>query len=325
MDINSAKPQILVVDDDPTNIIILADILEETYDLLVATDGATAIALAETHDLDLILLDVMMPGLTGYEVCRHLKTLEKTADIPVIFVTGLGEDDAEMQGLSAGAVDYLSKPINPSIVERRISNHIELKRARDRLSQLAMIDALTGLRNRRALDQALELECQRFRRARAGTLSVILIDIDHFKRFNDTYGHPAGDACLRQVGMVIRNTVQRASDVAARYGGEEFAAVLAETPYQGAITVAEQIRTGIERLALPHAGSPTAGIVTASLGVVTVDAGSEVSPGILIAAADTLLYGAKNQGRNRVVAAHFPNEFPPDLLEKLPELGAERR
>ena len=318
MTTENTKGLILIVDDEPTNIELMVGILEDNYELLVATDGESAIDLATKNKPDLILLDVMMPGLDGYEVCDRLKQSRDTADIPVIFITGLGEDTAQIKGLAAGAVDYVSKPINPAIVVRRVANHLELKRAHDRLSQLALLDGLTGLSNRRCFDQALELECQRLRRAATGHLSLILIDIDHFKRFNDTYGHPAGDSCLKQVARAILSNIRRANDFAGRYGGEEFVCILPETPADGALALAEQIRGGIEDMALPHAGSTTASIVTASLGVVTVEAGMELAPGILVAAADTLLYGAKNQGRNRVVSASFPNEFPESFLDTMP-------
>ena len=319
------KALILIVDDEPTNIELLVGLLEDDYELLVATDGAGAIELALDNQPDLILLDVMMPGMDGYEVCDNLKRAEETADIPVVFITGLGEDMAEIRGLAAGAVDYVSKPINPHILVRRVANHIQLKQARDRLSAMALLDGLTGLCNRRSFDRALDQECQRLRRAPGGFLSLILLDIDYFKRFNDSYGHPAGDACLKAVAQVILGTLRRSIDIAARYGGEEFVCILPETPCHGAIMVAEQIRAGIQGLGIPHVKSEAARVATASLGVVTVEAGMEVVPGVLVSAADTLLYGAKNQGRNRVIAANFPNEFPDSFLETLPAFRAMGR
>ncbi len=309
---------ILIVDDDPINIELLIGILEDDYELLIATSGESAIEIAIENHPDLILLDVMMPGMNGYEVCDRLKQYPDTAGSLVIFITGLGEDDAQIRGLAAGAVDYVSKPINPAIVARRVANHIELKRARDRLTRLALLDGLTGLSNRRSFDRALDLECQRLRRASLGHLSLILLDIDYFKLFNDTYGHHAGDVCLKRVADAIMANIRRANDFAGRYGGEEFVCILPETSCESALRLAERIRTGILEMALPHAGSKTASIVTASFGVVTVEAGMDVAPGVLVAAADTLLYGAKNQGRNRVIAANFPNEFPRSFFDTQP-------
>lgn len=296
------RPAILVVDDETINIELLADLLEDDYDVSFATGGEQALALAASDRPDLILLDVLMPGMDGYDVCARLKEDAVTAGIPVIFVTALGDTEAETRGLDLGAVDYVTKPISPAIVRARIRNHIELKRARDTLARLATTDGLTGLANRRSFDERLATEHRRLARSGA-ELSLILLDIDHFKLFNDTYGHLAGDDCLRQVGRALQGVVRRSADQAARYGGEEFACIFPETDATGVRAIAEQIRAAISGLEIPHAASRTAGHVTASLGVVTVACGPDQSVTEIVKAADAGLYRAKEAGRNQVAAA----------------------
>ena len=310
--------RILIVDDEPVNIEVLVDVLEDDYDLLIATDGRSGIALATGERPDLILLDVMMPGLNGYQVCDHLKGQPETADIPIIFITGLGEDRSELRGLAAGAADYITKPINPNVVFRRVANQIELKRARDRQVRLALLDDASGLGSRRAFDRMLYLECRRLRRAPGGSLSLVLIEVDHFVSFNDRYGHPAGDDCLKRVGEVILSSLHRANDIAARYGGESFACILPETPAPGALTLAETIRSAVAGLAIAHAGSTTAPTVTASLGVVTAGAGIEIGSSALVAAAADRMHRATSEGCNRVAGGLYPDEFGDSFLSALP-------
>ncbi|MET0238255.1 MAG: response regulator, partial [Sphingobium sp.] len=189
---------ILIVDDEISNIEIMNATLEESYEICFATSGEQALETARSILPDLILLDVLMPGLNGFDVCRALKQDKLLADVPVIFTTGLGDTEDEVRGLSLGAIDYVTKPIQPVILRARVNNHIELKRLRDQLAEMAVTDALTGLSNRRRLEQALMTETNRL--ARTGEwLSVIMLDIDFFKQFNDTYGHPAGDRCIAMV------------------------------------------------------------------------------------------------------------------------------
>jgi diguanylate cyclase (GGDEF)-like protein len=295
------RATILLVDDEAMNIEVLAALLAAEYDVVFATDGPRALALAETMLPDLILLDVMMPGMSGYEVCTRLKGNTKTAEIPVIFATILGDRDAETRGLELGAVDYVTKPINPPTVRVRVRNHVELKRGRDELRRLATTDTLTSLANRRCFDDRLRAECERQYRSHS-LLSLVFIDVDHFKAFNDTYGHPAGDACLRQIGAVLAASMRRSTDLAARYGGEEFTCILPVTDRTGALDVAERIAAEIARLGLPHTGSPVSPHVTASQGVITAPALEKVTAAQLVRAADQCLYRAKGEGRNRIVA-----------------------
>lgn len=190
----TAKPVILVVDDEITNIEIVSAALEDEYEISLALSGDQALEIAHLSNPDLILLDVVMPGLDGYEVCRRLKQDSLMADVPVIFTTSMDGAEAEVRGLSAGAIDYVTKPFQPVALRQRIGNHVQMKRARDELSELAMHDPLTGLANRRLLEQRLHSELAQQRDG--GELALLLLDIDYFKRFNDTYGHPAGDHCL---------------------------------------------------------------------------------------------------------------------------------
>jgi diguanylate cyclase (GGDEF)-like protein len=294
--------RILVVDDDRANIEVLSVVLGSGYELFFATRGAEAIEIARAALPDLVLLDVMMPEMNGYELCARLRTDPMTASIPVIFITGLGDVDAEIRGLEVGAVDYVTKPISPPLVRLRVRNQLELKRARDTLERLAETDGLTGLANRRAFDRVLEIEFRRLHRSGA-PLSLILLDVDHFKLFNDQYGHVAGDDCLRSIAGIIGSAITRAADVAARYGGEEFGVVLPETPHDGAVLVAERIRRAIVDACIPHETSPVASVVTASLEVVSVACAGFGAPPEVIAIADEQLYRAKSMGRNQIAGS----------------------
>lgn len=295
------QQRILVVDDELSNIEVLADIFDDDYEILFATEGGAALEIAATAQPDVILLDVMMPGMDGHETCRRLKMDRQTAGIPVIFITGLGDVAAETKGLELGAMDYVTKPFSPAVVKIRVRNQIELKCAREQLTKLASTDGLTGLANRRRFDEVLAKEYARHTRS-GGELSLILLDVDHFKAYNDTYGHVSGDNCLRQIAGMIDRSVIRANDLAARYGGEEFVCVLPETDQKGALATAERIRQGIIALAIPHSASSAASHVTVSLGVVTARCFAEKSPLNLVAQADEQLYKAKSTGRNRVEA-----------------------
>ncbi len=241
----------------------------------------------------------MLPDLDGYAVCSELKGDPTTAEIPVIFVTALSDPRSEARGLEIGAVDYISKPFSPAIVRARVRNHLEIKRSRALLQKLAVTDSLTGLYNRRHFDQAIEYEAHRHLR-RELPLSLVLLDVDHFKRYNDFYGHPAGDDCLRRVAAAIASALKRPADVAARIGGEEFACLLPETDQVGALAVAELIREAISALAIPHASSEVSDIVTASLGVASLAGSDQSGAARLCQLADTNLYRAKGNGRNRV-------------------------
>ncbi|MFC1750099.1 diguanylate cyclase [Pseudomonadota bacterium] len=295
---DQAPPSILIVDDDPTSIKVLAKILQPECHVHFTTHGDKAVSMAEKQQPDLILLDVIMPDLDGYAVCRMLKQNKITADIPVMFVTAKGEEQYEAIGFEAGGVDYLSKPVKPFLLRARIRTHIELKRKRDLLRTLTTLDALTGIANRRRMDEVMAYEWHRAIRQNRSTLSCIMIDVDYFKHFNDSYGHWAGDECLRKIATKVKDTLTRKTDLVARYGGEEFICILPETDPEGAIKLAEKLRTAVVSLSIPHAGIEIAEYVTISLGVATIIPTNSIQPHVLIETADKQLYRAKQSGRN---------------------------
>jgi diguanylate cyclase (GGDEF)-like protein len=296
------KPLVLVVEDDATIQAMLRAVLVEECEVQCVGRGAEALNFAGISDPDLILLDVGLPDMDGLEVCRQLKAMPRLAPVPVIFLTSQSSPDAEVEGLTAGGIDYITKPVNPPILKARVHNHIELKRSRDALERMARLDGLTGLANRRTFDDMMAREWRRL--ARVGhPLSVIMMDVDNFKQFNDTYGHAEGDVCLQQVARAAAGALQRPADVVARYGGEEFIALLPDTTLVGAIAVAEAIRAAVSGLKIPHAGSTCADHVTLSLGVASAVPQPDGVPKPLIEAADEQLYAAKSAGRNRVMAA----------------------
>ena len=294
----SVPPKILIVDDDPANIDLLAAILEEDGEILFATSGKAALAMAESERPDIVLLDVVMPDLDGYEVCRRLKDNPATAQIPVIFITALDQETEEEAGLAAGAVDYVAKPISAAITRARVRTHMELKRHRDHLAELAYLDGLTGVANRRRFDEYAGLEWRRARR-HGRPVSVLMVDVDEFKHLNDRYGHQAGDACLQEVAAVLGRLVNRPADLLARYGGEEFVCILPETPADGALALAERMRAAVEELGIVHEGA-AAGRVTVSIGLATAVVVAATSLEDTLAVADRNLYRAKAAGRNRV-------------------------
>lgn len=295
-----AKPLILIVDDTPTNIQVLAENLIKDYRVKVAASGEAALAaIARQGPPDLILLDVMMPQMDGYEVCRRLKNNPDTATIPVIFVTAMNGGRNEEHGLNLGAMDYITKPFYLPVVKARIRNHIRLKQMTDMLESMAWIDGLTGISNRRQFDQTLENEWKRAQRNRL-PLTVIMVDIDYFKAYNDAYGHGKGDECLKLVANLLRSTVSRPGDLVARYGGEEFVILLPETDVEGAGRISEQLREGVESERISHADSTAARWVTISVGFASHVPEAEQSSSILVNQADRMLYQAKENGRNQV-------------------------
>ncbi|AWJ90840.1 diguanylate cyclase response regulator [Azospirillum baldaniorum] len=294
-----ARSKILVVDDIPSNVHVLSRILKDDHDIYFATDGAKALELAQSRLPDLVLLDIMMPGMDGYEVCSRLKTDPITRDIPVIFISAKSEVEDETYGLEVGAIDFISKPISPPIVKARVRNHLLLKRQTDLLRTLSFADGLTGIANRRRFDEVLLREWRRCGRVQL-PLSLIMLDVDQFKPYNDHYGHQAGDECLRAVAQLLAEQMMRPGDLIARYGGEEFVCLLPETDEGGAVQVAERLRETVADRRLPHAVSHVADHVTISLGVATARPTLDDTPDRLTQLADGLLYEAKRAGRNRV-------------------------
>lgn len=300
MDATAEVPVVLVVDDVPTNVKILADALRAEYRVRVATNGNDALRATQSEPVpDLVMLDVMMPEMDGYEVCRQIRKNAKTQRIPIIFVTARNADYDEEYGFSIGANDYICKPYSLLVVRARVRNQIQLKRQADQLEALSHIDALTQIPNRRRFDEVIETEWRRAFRLQQ-PLAVLMIDIDHFKQYNDHYGHGAGDDALRSVAATLNGGVVRPADLVARYGGEEFVVILPETRGDVAAAIAEKLRERVFSLAITHEYSSAAARMTISVGVAALVPGEQSSAQQLLEMADKMLYMSKEGGRNRV-------------------------
>jgi len=296
---NTPKPHVLVVEDDSAIRTVIAALLSANYDVTAVGTGGEGLAAAAKSTPDLVLLDVGLPDMDGFEVCRRMKEQnERSSAIPVIFLTGHASAADEVEGFKAGGIDYVAKPVKPEVLLARVKNHVELKRKSDALEKLARLDGLTGLPNRRTFDAAANREWRRLART-CEPLAVILLDVDHFKQYNDTYGHGAGDDCLRKVANAAEAALQRPADMIARYGGEEFVALLPTTKLDGAMAVAEAIREAVASLGIAHSKSSAGDHVTVSLGVASMVPLAEQSITLLLEAADTQLYAAKGGGRNQ--------------------------
>lgn len=294
------RQRILIVDDEKFNRQILSELLLPNYDVFLAKDGVQAIASANATPLpDLILLDVIMPDMDGYEVLRRLRIDERTCDIPVIFVTGMCEEEDETKGLDMGAVDYIFKPFRSAVVRARVRNHMNYIWQRKQLEIDAFIDGLTGIPNRRRFDQVMDVERNRANR-RGQPLSVAMLDVDYFKQYNDAYGHGAGDDVLRQIAKVILQIINRSGELVARYGGEEFIMLLPETGREGAIRVAERIRLAVESLKITHEQSSVSPFVTISAGGISLVPSINATTTEILELADKQLYLAKRAGRNLI-------------------------
>ena len=298
------KPRILVIDDERFNLNTLHGLLRDDYRIMVATSAELGLKAAIAGRPDLILLDITMPGMDGYEACRLLKEDPLTQGIPVIFITALNDAADETRGLELGAVDYITKPFNLSVVRARVRTQVRLKQQSDLLETYAFMDGLTGLANRRAFDDKSALEWRHCLRS-GQPLSTILLDVDHFKAYNDSYGHAAGDECLRSVARALGSQVGRANDFLARYGGEEFVLILPGADHASALEVGECLRTAVQKMGLSHRASRVADHVTISVGVSTAVPWPDLHLSSLLEAADQALYAAKSGGRNGVKGAEL--------------------
>lgn len=293
------QQKVLVADDDALNREVLCALLQSEYTVLLARDGTEALEHAARHVPDLILLDVMMPDMSGFDVLRRLRAAPQTEHISTIFISGLNRPEDEAAGLQVGASDYIGKPFNATVVLARVALHLQLVRQRRLLERLAHVDALTELANRRRFDDVYDLEWQRARR-NGRPLSLALLDLDSFKQFNDLYGHPAGDRALRAVARLASIHMRRPADLAARYGGEELVLLMPETDAAQAQCIVEALREAVAGLQIAHAAS-AASVMTASIGGATLDPSLPESSAALFEAADVQLYRAKQGGRNRVM------------------------
>ncbi len=304
LDSSHGKPKLLVVDDQPVNIQVMHQVFAQDYQVFMATSGAQALALCQNNPPDLVLLDVVMPGMDGFEVCTQLKSSESTCNIPVIFVTAHTDDAQETRGLGLGAVDFIAKPVNPAVVRARVKTHLTLKFQSDLLRKLVFLDGLSGVFNRRYFDQQLGVEWARASRSHA-PLSLVMLDVDFFKLFNDRYGHQAGDDCLRLIAITLKACLKRPADLVARYGGEEFACILPETSFEDAMGLAVELEHKVRGLRIPHEDSRIGNVITVSVGLATRTLDSQGDPVSLMRLADAQLYTAKQTGRGRVCGARL--------------------
>ncbi len=300
--------RIMIVDDNEDMLTIYRRVLKnEGFEVHTATSGDECLEQLATVRPDIFLLDVMLPDCNGIDLVKQIKSQPAFANSFVVLLSGLITDSSsKITGLEAGALDYLARPISNKELVARMKSLVSILNFQESLENiskgfetLSITDGLTGISNRRHFDQVLSLEFSRH--ARSGKeLSLIMLDIDHFKLFNDHYGHVQGDKCLQQISQVLNAGATRPSDLIARYGGEEFVCILPETGLQGALRIAEKIRNGIGELHIPHAWSEVTPYVTASLGVVSLNGNALVTVSEIIALADELMYRAKSRGRNRI-------------------------
>jgi len=299
--LNNGKNRLLLVDDSKLSLLALVYILQTDYIIHVASKGPEAIEIAKKYLPDLILLDVVMPKMDGYEVLSVLRRTQETQHIPVIFITGMDHAADEQKGLSLGAADYISKPFSSAIVKLRVQHQVRIVNQLRTIKRLSMMDYLTGLPNRRNFDQRIIEEWGRAKRDNQ-PISMLMIDVDHFKGYNDTFGHQQGDVGLIHVARVISESLYHPSDFAARWGGEEFAVLLPNTAEPGCLIVSEKIRHNTEQTMIPNLdGTPT--WVTVSIGTNTTTPSLRSSFDKFISNADFALYQAKEKGRNRVFSA----------------------
>ncbi|MHB1420144.1 MAG: GGDEF domain-containing response regulator [Bacillota bacterium] len=322
---------ILIVDDSSTTRKIVKSYLNKAgyTQLLLAGSAQEAFLILGVNEgnpnteVELILLDIVLPDMDGRDACKMIKGIDPLQDVPVIIITSL-KDFAHLEmAFEYGAVDYITKPVNQIELLARIRSALRLKHEMDRrkareqnllevtkeleeavnqLNRLSSLDGLTGIANRRRFDEYIVLEWDRGRR-NARPLSLVMLDIDFFKAYNDFYGHQAGDGCLKAVATTIDHLLSRPADLVCRYGGEEFAVILPETPRNGALLLANTMRLRVEQMGIPHVSSSINDYITLSLGVATILPTKDLSTADLIAAADKALYQAKQQGKNRVSIA----------------------
>lgn len=308
----------LVIDDTLTSAMLVGHQLRKMgIEPVIARDGLSGVEMFKEHRPDLVLLDVMMPGIDGYEVAKRIRQLERDGEwTPIIFVSGRNAEEDIERAIAVGGDDYLVKPVSEVVLAAKVKamqrfaqmrlSLVVLTRRLDEmnreLTRISSVDGLTGIPNRRQYDESLSREWGRAMR-NGSALSVLMCDVDDFKKYNDHYGHQAGDECLQRVASVLAASAKRPTDMAARYGGEEFSVILPDTHLQGALQVAESIRQGVERLAMPHAACGSSEVVTVSVGVASVvPARDKHEIAFLVRLADAGLYQAKSQGRNRVAS-----------------------
>ncbi len=323
-------PKILVVDDHPDSLELLSTILttQKEYEVEISKDGISAIEAARTKAPDLILLDINMSNMNGFEVCHELRNNCITAETPIIFISASSETDNKIKAFNEGGNDYITKPFDIGEVIARVENQLQIGRLKaelqakndrleeelltrqaiekklldlnEQLREIAALDSLTQIANRRTFEDFFTREWQRGQRDKQ-PLSLIICDIDYFKLYNDSFGHQSGDICLQKVARAILNRVMRPADLVARYGGEEFAVILPQTAAQNALQVANSIGHEVKKLAIPHKESPVSDYVSLSLGVSCAIPQPKYTKKQLLVTADKALYRAKKLGRDRAI------------------------
>lgn len=318
--------KVLVIEDTLTNLTIVSHQLERLgMTPIPARDGTTGLEMFVQHKPDLVLLDIVLPGMDGYEVARRIRAIEQSGEwTPIIFLSARDRDEDLELGITSGGDDYLTKPVSEivlsakvramqRIAQMRYSLLVltrKLDAANQELQRQSAVDGLTGIANRRRFDDTLAREWRRCLRA-GKSLTLMICDVDYFKQYNDSYGHQTGDECLKKVARQLSEQLRRPADLVARYGGEEFAAILPETDSKGSVLLAEDMRRAIELQAIPHAGSAVAPTVTVSIGIASDRPQRGGRPETLLEAADQALYAAKRLGRNRVCHRAFELPAPP--------------
>lgn len=295
----NAKYKILVIEDSLLNQHVIQNILQDKYTLARALTAREAFEMLPIFRPHLILLDIILPDADGFKVLETLKGNEENRNIPVIIITGMDSEENEERGLMLGAVDYIKKPFKHGIVSARVNTQIRIIRQMQTIEQLGMLDGLTGISNRRAFDMHLRFEWNRAIKEDI-PLSMIMLDIDHFKEYNDTYGHPQGDIILQSIASILKSETKESSGRVFRYGGEEFSVILPTDSVGGAIHVAERIRNSVETARVRSLFSDVVTRVTVSAGVASVKPTPDDQMHYLIELADQKLYQAKHDGRNRV-------------------------
>jgi len=290
----------MIVDDENINIAILSQILSPEYNLVTAMNGHDALRHARENRPDLILLDIIMPDISGFDVLRKLKSSPLIKDIPVIIITGRNNTDDEEKSFLLGAVDYITKPFNNTIVVSRVKMHLQIVSQEQIIERLSLVDALTGLSNRRSFDSHMQIEWKRAIREKK-PVSLLIIDIDNFKAYNDAYGHVQGDEMLKAVSVVLMKTARRPADMSARISGAEFAVLLPDTSWESALFMSENIRKTIKDTILPTIDGKAQTSVTASVGLVTKTPHVNDMLSDFFGLADDCMHEAKNSGRDRII------------------------
>ncbi|WP_025419599.1 GGDEF domain-containing response regulator [Borrelia anserina] len=290
--------KLLLVDDTPTNLDLLVGILQYNYEIRIALNGIDALKQVEIFSPDLILLDILLPDVSGYEVCKRLKSDPETRDIPIIFISSRDSIDAQLEGFNVGGVDYILKPFNGRIINARIKTHLELKRLRDYFKNLARIDGLTQIPNRRFFtDKFAKFWMQALEHSR--NVIVGMLDIDYFKKYNDNYGHTNGDECLKLIAKSLNKIAVRYKIDIARYGGEEFILFSVGKSLDEMIKIVDILIEDIRNLAIVHEYSSISNFVTVSVGLAEqIPHDSNFTN--IIKRADDKLYEAKIFGRNQL-------------------------